>query len=108
MIDANEFIRVANDIIQPSFNPAIILRRFMASFGVTPTCCRMLWDQIYDDFPNGGRPKHLLWALYFLKTYASEHVACNVLRVDEKTYRKWVWIFVNLLATVPDVVSREI
>ena len=108
MVDAIEFVRIATDIIQPTSNPRILLRRSMASFGLSLTCCELTWNLISHVVPRAGRLKHMLWAFYFLKTYESEHVACNVLRVDEKTYRKWIWIFVDLLATVPDVVRIKL
>lgn len=102
-----DFIAIANQngIVQPSPSAIVLLRRFVASFGITPSTCQHMWETIEDSVPRGGRPKHMLWALYFLKTYGSEHIASNVLQVDEKTYRKWLWIFVELMATIPDVVG---
>ena len=43
----------------------------------------------------GGQPKHLLWALMLLKLYAAESVLRTLAGgVDEKTYRKWAWLYV--------------
>ena len=41
---------------------------------------------------------HLLWALLFLKRYDTEHTNHSITGADEKTFRKWVWIFVDMLA----------
>jgi hypothetical protein len=72
-------------------------RRFRGLFGVSPASCAVLWTLI-EDKPPGSKPKHLLWSLLFLKGYANEHMNSAVVGVDEKTFRKWSWIFINLLA----------
>ena len=73
-------------------------RRFRANFGTTVRVCVMLWDRIGRKRPPGARQEHLLWALLFLKTYGTEHVNSMICSVDEKTFRKWSWKFVILLA----------
>ena len=48
-----------------------------------------------------GTPEyaHLLWGLYFLSVYDTDHVsAINVGGVDEKTYRKWAHPFVEAIS----------
>jgi hypothetical protein len=50
--------------------------------------------------PEGGRPKHLLWALHFMKVYPKQCPGCSAVgasdsAVDPKTLRKWVWAFIN-------------
>ena len=60
--------------------------------------------------PRGVKPVHLLWALMFLKLYCSESVLCTLASegdaVDEKTLRKWVWLFLPAIADIAsDVVS---
>ncbi len=46
--------------------------------------------------PKDARPKHLLWALLFLKVYATESINSLICGADEKTCRKWSWTFVRL------------
>ena len=46
--------------------------------------------------PEGGHPKHLLWALHFMKVYPKQSPGCSAVgasagAVDPKTHRKWVW-----------------
>ena len=49
--------------------------------------------------PMGVDPKHLLWALYFLTVYDTEHNSSQrVGKVDEKTYRKWSELFVEAIS----------
>ena len=54
--------------------------------------------------PNGVHPHHLLWALMFLKLYCAESVLCmlasgeNGQVPDEKTFRKWCWLFVEVIS----------
>ena len=65
----------------------------------------MIWNRLIGKLPPGSRPVHLLWSLLFLKRYDTEHVNRSLTQADEKTWRKWVWIFVELLANL-DVVSE--
>src|SRR5687768_8491231 len=90
-------------------NNVTVLRRFSAAFGATPLLCSRLWLLIGSDNNNQphlrtARPKHLLWALLFLKQYKCTELNCGSAGVDETTYRKWSWIFVQLLADI-NVVS---
>jgi len=48
---------------------------------------------------------HLLWSFLFLKTYDPEKVLSVACGVDEKTYRKWVWLVLDLLGEL-DLVSH--
>lgn len=74
------------------------LRRFKSFFGVTPLVCSLVWFRIKNDAPADSHPKHLLWGLLFLKQYSNEHIRRSILDADEKTIRKWTWIFVKLIS----------
>jgi hypothetical protein len=82
-------------------------RRFRAMFGCLPGHCAILWNTINDEHPIGGEPKHLLYALMFLKVYGTEHVHSSIAKCDEKTFRKWAWAYVELLSNM-DIVSEYI
>ena len=71
-------------------------RRFYSLFGLSPTSVADLW-KLLPKIP-GGKPRYLLWGLLFLKLYDTEHVLSSLAGCDEKTFRKWVWIFVRQLA----------
>lgn len=76
-------------------------RRFHATFGTGPEMCTLIWGLLraHDLLPSGGLPSHLLWGLMFLKLYCSESVHCAMAGgVDEKTFRKWAWIFVDAIS----------
>lgn len=70
----------------------------MACFGVSPFVMADIWNRIDpgSTMPNGADPKHVTWMCYFLKLYNQEEVnSINVGGVDEKTFRKWVWLFIE-------------
>ena len=82
-------------------------RRFASLFGVTPKVCSIVWRKISHQFTNRIEPKHLLWALLFLKCYGSESVHSALTGVDEKTFRLWVWRVVPSIGQLKEV-SQEI
>jgi len=97
------FERVGHGIINASRQyPTRNARRFRAMFGVPSTICPLLWHQMHlrGTLPKKGQPKHLLWALMFLKLYEVELAMAARCGVDEKTYRKWVWAFLPALSSM--------
>lgn len=85
-------------------------RRFRSTFGTSSDVCSVLWNMLqpYTTMhQNGIVPHHLLWSLMFLKEYAHETVHCAMVGgVDEKTFRKWSWLFVDAISFLePMVVS---
>ena len=89
-------------------------RRFRQYFGTTPEICAEIWERL-DPFKtiekvfHGVQIKHLLWALMFMKLYSTESVHASLAGgVDEKTFRKWTWIFVEAISLLEfDVVSSK-
>lgn len=82
--------------------------RFMANFGTPPSIVALLWQMMasINGIDTYCKPKHLLWTLMFLKTYATfDVIACRV-GADEKTVRKWVWYVVFTVADLVDDVVR--
>ena len=79
------------------------MRRYKASFGVTPEITQVLWESL-EGIEMKEKPmiKHLLWALLFLKVYSSEEVLSSMAETTEKTYRKWVWIILDKLNELAD------
>jgi len=101
------FQAIGNRIIRrgkarPEFKAEkIAARKFASFFGTSPFICSLLWAYLEpcSNMPLGVQPVHLLWALMFLKVYATESVhAALAGGVDEKTFRKWSWIFVHGIA----------
>ena len=92
------------------------LRRFKAEFGVAPDVVVDAWDLLLESkflqsLLNGTsrqpkNPEHLLWALMLLKQYSLTTVLAKTVKVDEKTFRKWSWIYLQALAELDRVVVR--
>ena len=85
------------------------LRRFREHFGTTPNICEIVWNLLDDQelHPHGALPIHLLCALLFLKLYESEHINRSLTGFDEKTFRKWQWLYVDLMAHKLHMVSLD-
>lgn len=100
-MDSEQFLKLGYSYIQPKSkfrNDKFILRKFLSFYGVTPLVCAIAWNQIKHNAPYNAETKHLMWALCFLKQYSTEHIRAALFNTDEKTLRKWTWIFVNLLS----------
>lgn len=83
-------------------------RNFSAFFGTTATVCVTLWA-LAEVEDSSTKPVHLLWGLMLMNLYASESVLCTLTGgVDEKTFRKWSWIWITAVGALSDtVVSSE-
>ena len=82
-------------------------RRFRASYGVSPEVCTQVWQMIYHSLPMLLTFDHLLWALLFMKIYATESVLAGSVGVDEKTYRLHVWTVIKSISNLKgNVVSQ--
>ncbi len=87
-------------------------RRFCKHFGAPFTIVRMVWDMLVEGglLPKNGKPKHLLWTLYFLKCYPKEGPGCAAVgglrgAIDPKTMCKWVWLFLERICELADEVG---
>jgi hypothetical protein len=107
-----EFGKLTCQTMRRSFNNSekIRTRRIVSFFGLKPRVMAKLWELLMEKagpWPQGSEKKHLLWALHLAKVYSSESVlSTNVGSPDEKTYRKWAWLFLERIASLEfDVVS---
>lgn len=84
--------------------PRVQRERYHAFFGASPYVCSLLWAYLASSgsLDSACVPKHLLWCLLFLKTYATEHVLAVIVGADEKTVRKWVWYLIEELGDLYD------
>jgi len=81
-------------------------RRFKAEFGVPIYIATVAWEMLEDSSflkdNNPGQkslnPEHMLWALLLLKKYSRTESLANLVRVDEKTFRKWSGLYLEALA----------
>ena len=82
---------------------------FRSHFGCSPPVCATLWNhlQVTDLSPQGGTLDHLLWALMFLKIYGKQRQMCTLAGgVDQDTFRKWTWLFLNAIVQLEPLVVR--
>lgn len=105
-LTGHEFLKLGNVYTKSSLTKSkrIALRRFKTFFGASPTICSIVWRELKNDLPQGALPKHLLWCLSFLKQYHTEHCRRSIFHSDEKTIRKWTWVFVKLLSDMNVVI----
>lgn len=101
-VTSKTFSKLGNIYTKSSLtrSETIALRRFKSFFGVTPSVCLIIWKKLTSNLPVDAEPKHLLWSLSFLKQYCDEHNTRSIFRCDEKTIRKWTWVFVSLLSNM--------
>ena len=116
------FFHVSNSTAEimsrdPEGRSAAVFRvRFLSFFGVDPAVVAKAWNMIQVPYYHDGdlshaQPKHILWALLFLKKYGDESEMAALCgedgsAVDEKTFRKWRDVFVHCIASLKyDVVS---
>ena len=86
-------------------------------FGMSVLVVEKVWELLERDSllpeAEGGRPKHLLWALHFMKVYPKQSPGCLAVgasagAVDLQTHRKWVWAFIDAVANLVDVLMSKI
>jgi len=117
-VSVEQVTRLGNDIIRrgkarPEFkSEKVFHRKFLAFFGMTPFICTLLWAMLEPlaKMPTGAEPDHLLWSLLFMKVCGTEGINCALVgNPDEKTFRKWAWIFVEAIADLQhQVVSAQL
>ena len=115
-----DFTTIARDIQNRASHaigtPIMEARHFCEFFGTSVDVVELVWEHILhrdELLPKGGQPKHLLWALHFLKVYPKQSPGCSAVgaskgAIDPKTHRKWVWAFVEAIAELVDEIVRII
>ena len=75
--------------------------------GTSHEVCSELWNlsQPLQNVSKSAEPKHLLWSLFFMKSHSVEAVSTRVVGVDNKTFRKWAWIFVFAIKSLKSEVT---
>jgi hypothetical protein len=106
-----DFIKIAEteDLFpQMQLRTASGLRLWKARFGCSPLICNLVWGILWLQGlqPQGTRTVHLLWTLYFLKTYGTKTVCASFLGCTEKTLRGYVWPLARAISEL-SVVSKQ-
>ena len=131
-ISAQQFELIGMEMLSLSVDGSqkMLSRRFIANFGCLPLTCASLWSRclasgheyfmaevecltslrlqkskkkLNQHYPP-YKPKHLLWALNFLKNYTKEEEKIVLGRESEKTMREWIWRFVEVIAALKNEV----
>ena len=96
-----DFLRLARIQLRTNLS----LRRFKSNFGLHPDVVLDVW-QIIQSCAKSERFKtfHLLWALFWLKTYPTEDVGGGFWRVNPKTFMRRVWQVIFVMHQQLDMV----
>lgn len=99
-----EFLEVGTKILglDARSRMSTVLELFRSNFKYSPSRCAFLFERIihHPILPTGYEPKHLLWTLHFLLTYAKERRMCCFLKADRKTIRKYTWPTITAIASL--------
>lgn len=70
---------------------------FKSTYGANHEVCSITWEllSVHKKKPCKASPKHLLWGLILLNTYATESFLAGICGVTPKTYRKWSWLMID-------------
>jgi hypothetical protein len=92
----------------PNLAAGTTARRWATNFATSPLVCSIVWDMLEpeDWAETTAEPKHLLWTMHFMKTYKKEGDLRGFAKCDEKTVRKWVWLFMERIAALAKEVVR--
>lgn len=93
-IKPESFKHVANEIWgvdRTQRHSRIFESRFKGFFNYSAEQCAIAWNKMeeQDLLPYYVLPMHILWTLMWLKLYMIEEVMCSMLKVRDKTFRKY-------------------
>ncbi len=91
--------------LSPQGSLVVRQRAWKEHFGQNPNVCEYVWIRLTDQAENGSEPKHLLFALFFLRNYQTEMCNHTFSGLDPKTFRKWSFHWIELIAFNLDVVK---
>ena len=107
-MDASSFLKLGmclfSEAAQSDRSYVTQNQHFKVICGVHPTVCMIVWGELKWSMlvKDACKPKHLLWALIFLKTYATESSLVVAIGVDEKTLQKWIFIIIYAISDLED------
>lgn len=82
-------------------------RRFVSFFGIEPCLVSVVWSMVVMSGALDGlhsvNPIHFLWALLFFQCYDTSERNAAMCRCDEKTFRKWSWFYLELIAGLDEL-----
>ena len=99
-MDASSFLKLGmclfSEAAQSDRSYVTQNQHFRVICGVHPTVCMIVWGELKWSMlvEDACKPKHLLWALIFLKTYATESSLVVAIGVDETNRFGWFRVVV--------------
>ena len=93
-LTADDWIGVAKKELRRTSMPTGM---FVGLFGMEPKLVSIVWRKNNKDGEN-HEPKHLLWAMCFLKTYNTESSMAAMFHTNRMTYRTHMWNLVRDIA----------
>ena len=115
-LSPDAWIHLGVDFMGSSYrrsNKQRIIRRFKSYYGTKPVICCIVWEMLENTgwtsrLTKTANPIHLLWTLRLLKSYNTEsELAAEAGGKDEKTFRKWAWLYINGIATLASIVVSK-
>lgn len=112
MMDADSFNEIAKQTLgfpeKRKWKAVERGEKFRACFGAPSGVVADMWNRIEPTIDeSGAHPKHLLWALVFLKVYSTEEIHCSIVGwPSTRTFRKWSWYFVKKISDLEEEVIR--
>jgi hypothetical protein len=74
-------------------------REFVSFFNRTPDEALELWELCSPNIMPKTSPKHMFWCLMYMKLYIPLDVMAVLLNISVPSLNKWVWIWVESIAT---------
>ena len=102
-VSSNIFRRLGTELVSKRSKP-LDDRFFVAFYGSNPDVVADFWDMLIPRKPKAARPKHLLWALMFMKLYIPEDALMILLDASKETVRKWTWFYIEEIALLSEQV----
>lgn len=101
-MDADAFMRLADIYLNlVHYSDQTMMRKYRSYFGISPYVTVLLWIRVKNRVNQSTRPLHMLWALFFVKNYWTEHSNAMLWKCDEKTFRKRVWYVLEVVSKLP-------
>ena len=75
--------------------PRMLSRMFVSLFGCGAYIAAFVWIKIVSEklLPPCGRLYHLLWTLYWLKTYSTNNSICSAFRIHCEFFWRWTFTY---------------
>jgi hypothetical protein len=88
--------KIASQDLKDKLKP----REFVSFFNRTPDEALELWQLCSPNIMPKTSPKDMFWCLMYMKLYIPLDVIAMLLNISVPSLNKWVWIWVESIATL--------